>query len=317
MDLLDRYLAAVGRELPEAQRADVVAELRDDLLSMIEAEEDRLGRPQTRAELEAMLVAFGHPLQVAGRYRKVQHLIGPDIFPFWWAWLRAALIIVATVYVVLAAVQAFSRGDFRHFLQGIDVSLVEVLVFTFGAVTLAAAAVERWGGKAKVLTQWKPSELPPVRGKPPSQFERVLELAMSLVFLGWWAGVVHFRNWMPNDVRLEMAQVWAAWFWPILVYAVFECFCRFVALVRPGRVRSILVLNIVRRLTAAAILGAVVQAGHFVNVVGAPEAVQATVDRGMVIGFSLGVLGCVLGAAKDAWRLWRVQRDDALLGQPA
>ena len=30
-DLIDRYLAAIARELPEAQRADITAELRDEL----------------------------------------------------------------------------------------------------------------------------------------------------------------------------------------------------------------------------------------------------------------------------------------------
>jgi hypothetical protein len=80
MDLLDRYLAAIARHLPDAQKADVTAELRDVLLSQIEDEEARLGRPLERKELEALLVRFGHPLTVSGRYRKVQHLIGPEVF---------------------------------------------------------------------------------------------------------------------------------------------------------------------------------------------------------------------------------------------
>ena len=101
MDLLERYLGAVARNLPERQRADVTAELRDALLSEVEAEESRLGRAQTRDELEALLVRFGHPLTVSGRYRKTQHLIGPEVFPFWWAGLKAALTIVAVGLIPL------------------------------------------------------------------------------------------------------------------------------------------------------------------------------------------------------------------------
>ena len=52
-DLTERYLAAVGRELPEKQRADIVAELRDELLSTIEAKEDGLGRTLSEKELVA------------------------------------------------------------------------------------------------------------------------------------------------------------------------------------------------------------------------------------------------------------------------
>ena len=316
MDLLDRYLAAVGRELPEAQRADVIAELRDDLLSMIEAEEDRLGRPQTRAELEAMLVAFGHPLRVAGRYRKVQHLIGPDIFPFWWAWLRAALIVVATVYVVLAGVQALSTGDASRVLRGVNGSLVDALVFTFGAVTLAAAAIERWG-KTALLTRWKPRDLPSPRVKTASQFERVLQFAFSLVFLGWWSGLIRFSNWIPPGIRLELAPVWYGCYWAILVYCAFECFSRFVALVKLGLVRTVLALDIARNLMAAAILAGLLQAGHYVDVVGAPVIIQAQLDRAMTIGFTIAVFGCLISVARDAWRIWRASRDMAMLGQPA
>jgi hypothetical protein len=39
MALLDRYLQAVRKRLPRSQRDDIVAELRDILLSQIEAEE--------------------------------------------------------------------------------------------------------------------------------------------------------------------------------------------------------------------------------------------------------------------------------------
>ena len=94
-DLIDRYLAAIARELPERQRADITAELRDELMSRIEGEEDRLGRPLTRTELEATLRDFGNPLVVAGRFRKTQHLIGPQILPFWWQAIKVTMTVIA------------------------------------------------------------------------------------------------------------------------------------------------------------------------------------------------------------------------------
>ena len=54
MDLLERYLAAVARQLPDAQKADVTAELRDLLMSQIEEKEAALRRPLDREELEAL-----------------------------------------------------------------------------------------------------------------------------------------------------------------------------------------------------------------------------------------------------------------------
>ncbi|WP_334161979.1 hypothetical protein [Phenylobacterium sp.] len=81
MDLVERYLAAIGRELPEGHRADITAELRDELLSKIEEREAAAGRALDRRELERLLVEFGHPLVVAHRYRRIQHLVGPAVFP--------------------------------------------------------------------------------------------------------------------------------------------------------------------------------------------------------------------------------------------
>src|SRR5690349_17108068 len=98
MDLLDRYLAAVARQLPDRQKADVTAELRDELLSKFEDEEASLGRPLERDDVERLLIDFGHPVAVAGRYRRVQHLIGPGVFPYWWATLKVVLVIVAAIY---------------------------------------------------------------------------------------------------------------------------------------------------------------------------------------------------------------------------
>ncbi|MEI9890346.1 MAG: hypothetical protein WDN45_06730 [Caulobacteraceae bacterium] len=88
MKLVDRYVAAIGRDLPKHQAAEITAELKDVLLSKIEDREAEFGRVLTDKEVEEMLIAFGHPLVVAGRYRKTQYLIGPEAFPFWLATMR-------------------------------------------------------------------------------------------------------------------------------------------------------------------------------------------------------------------------------------
>lgn len=320
MDLLDRYLAAVGRDLPDAQRADVTAELRDELLSMGEEAESRRGRPQTEAEVEAMLIAFGHPLQVAGRFRRTQHLIGPEVFPFWWAWMRASLAIVAGIYVSLAVVSVLGGEAAEAVTDRATPSLSFALIFTFGVVTLIAAGVERWG-KPALRARWKPQELPPLHGKTPTRFEMTIELAMSLVFLAWWVGLIHFRDWLPvYPIGLELAPVWAAWFWPILGYSVFEATTNLAALIWPGRVRLYRKLSIVRSLAGAAILGGVLRSGHFVAVSATwdlPPVVQTNFDRGFAIGIGVTILVFLGRAAIDAWRLRQFVQTAAALGRPA
>jgi len=162
MDLLERYLSAIERNLPQAQAADIKAELRDVLLTCIEDEEERLGHPLTRAELEALLVAFGHPLSVAGRYRKVQHLIGPEVFPFWWAGLKTTLAVVAAIYLVLTIVAIGVEGA-APVLARLWPSLWTALLMTFAIVTLVALWLFSRELRAKPLaamTTWSTAVLP-------------------------------------------------------------------------------------------------------------------------------------------------------------
>ena len=96
-DLLQRYLAAIERRLPSgdagarAKAADIVAELREVLLSKIEAKEEALGREATKDEVAEVLKAFGHPVVVASRYGGHDHVIGPGYYPWFWHVQRIAV----------------------------------------------------------------------------------------------------------------------------------------------------------------------------------------------------------------------------------
>src|SRR5215469_14102656 len=68
MELLERYLQAVGKHLPAQNRADTLAELRANLLAEIEEREESAGRPLTDAEAASVLEAHGMPVIVASRY---------------------------------------------------------------------------------------------------------------------------------------------------------------------------------------------------------------------------------------------------------
>jgi hypothetical protein len=81
MDLLERYLHAVGQYLPLETREDVLAELRVNLLAEMDARADAIERPLTVSETAAVLKEHGRPLLVAARYMPQRYLIGPAVFP--------------------------------------------------------------------------------------------------------------------------------------------------------------------------------------------------------------------------------------------
>ena len=155
MDMIDRYLNAVAAQLPQDERADIVAELRDLILSRFEATEEELGRALTEDEQETILREIGHPLVVAARYRKgPDSLVGPELFPYWLFGVKAGLL-------VLLAVQAI--GLFIHLISG-PADSGQAIAHAFhgffgagltliGAATLAAAIFEHQGIRPAWMTQ--------------------------------------------------------------------------------------------------------------------------------------------------------------------
>jgi len=112
MDLIDRYLNAVAAQLPQDERADIVAELRDLILSRFEAKEEALGRALTGDEQEAILREIGHPLVVAARYRKgPDSLVGPELFPYWLFGVKAGLMVLGAVYAITLFIRLISGAD--------------------------------------------------------------------------------------------------------------------------------------------------------------------------------------------------------------
>src|ERR1700727_1880270 len=104
MELLERYLQAVGQYLPAKGKMDTLAELRENLLAQMEGREEELGRPLTQGEVADVLERHGHPVLVAARYLPQQHLIGPQWFPIYWFTLKKSFPFVALVYSAIYVV---------------------------------------------------------------------------------------------------------------------------------------------------------------------------------------------------------------------
>ncbi len=307
-DLVDRYLAAVSRQLPEKQRADITAELRDLLLSQVEAKETALDRPLTLEETESLLKSVGHPMAVAGRYRKVQHLVGPDIFPFWWAGMKASLTILAGIYVVLILLVIASGGT-------IDVpgapNLSTAFLSAFAIVTLVALVMEQLN-LTKHLYRWRARSLPSAEIKTKSRFVAVVEAGMALIFLLWWFGVLHFFNWVPvpSLVSLKLGPIFATLFWPIAAYAMAEVLVSLLAIVARAWVKTHAVASMTRYVFGAFVFTMLLRAEHWFTITGhlpTPGAVarmEAGFNTGMRVGILAAIVLVLIFAAIDGRRLW-------------
>ena len=190
MDLLDRYLRAVEFWLPNEQRGDVIDELSDDLRSEIDDKRAATGRTPSEDEVAAILKERGHPMLVAGRYLPQQYLIGPTLLPLYRFVLRMLLlwILVPAFVLVIAPIAVIGGEGPLGALIATVLGLAQAALFTFGIVTLAFGAIERYGLARGLYARWDPRRLPalPVGRAPRTQpiGATIFALACRVVFYG-------------------------------------------------------------------------------------------------------------------------------------
>jgi len=185
MDLVEEYLRAVAALLPRTQRDDIVAELRDTILSRKEEREAGLGRPLTADEIEALLREIGHPVVVAARYGEgPQHVVGPMLYPYWLFAVKAVLVIQAVVAGIVFVFSGVAAGDLGYGLVRAVAVGVSGAATLIGVATAVAWLVERYRIRIDYLDNW-----------------RVRDLHAFTVAAEGWGGA--FDHWDPFHGRGE------------------------------------------------------------------------------------------------------------------
>ena len=226
MDLVDRYLNNVRFFLPRKEQADIVRELADDLESQIAEREAALGRALTVEEVSVILKRCGPPLVVAGRYRPEQHLIGPVLFPIYWVVLKLALWFYLlpwlAVWIALVALSSSYRAAHPGLqLVGTLTAWVQTVVYGFAAVTVGFAVMERFRRRPGFLERWDPLRLPRIRNdRAIPRFTSLSEIVWGVLFLLWWAGVIHFPA-FSDDAGQRVVLAWTEsfqrFYWPVFL----------------------------------------------------------------------------------------------------
>jgi len=225
MDLIERYVAEVGRHLPRKQREDVQTELRSLLQDMVE---DRAQTKVDKADEEvvtAVLLEMGHPEKVAASYQsKPQYLIGPQLFPIF-------KIVATVVAVVLTAVTLFgvvvSSLNSDALLANVTGSIVRAipdligaLIGAFGSIVIVFAFLERIipasGLVVDEVEDWDPHKLPAVENtREMKRGELIAGIVFGLIFLilfnvfPQWAGIITVHDEQVMTLPIFSANFYA------------------------------------------------------------------------------------------------------------
>lgn len=224
MEALDRYLEAVRAWLPREQRADIVAELAEDLRSEIDEREGTLGRPLPEDELLALLKRRGHPMSVAEGYLPSGHLIGPAMLPAYW---RVVKIVVSVLFAIAVALWAIFSGPARHAAPALSGVVIWAWLFGVfalayvGLFTLIFAAVDRRNRRAQAAGTWDPRDPDGLAPPDPEAAARrsmranaVAEVVVDLLILSWWLAV----HPAAPLAGVLLTPAWRMLYWPVAAY---------------------------------------------------------------------------------------------------
>jgi hypothetical protein len=285
MDLIDRYLKAVAKALPEEQREDIVRELSEDIRSEMEEKEREAGRPLTEAEQQAVLKQRGNPLLLAARYRQdrralvIGHpLIGPVLFPFYVKVLTFNLGLTAVVIgVIFFALNA--SGERVSFHDAFSTCLLQLMI-QLSVVTLIFTLVERhlmkhpdrWdlsgtGGSLRLdLRSGQSSRKSDTGGVRVPRLESASIIIACAVALVWITEVQShpFLILGPAAAFLKLAPVWHVMFFPMVLLMVAEIVRAVINLAQPGWTKFRAVYGLLVHCGGLAVIYALLKAGSWV-----------------------------------------------------
>jgi hypothetical protein len=321
MDLLERYLQAVGQHLSAATREDVLAELRVNLLAEMDARAEETGRPLTESETAEILKTHGRPMLVAARYLPQHYLIGPAIFPFYLLTLRKAVPFVVLLYL-LARVGTLlfspSPGAFAANLVSSIVQLIPVLLIFWGAVTLTFAALEffhRQHGEGANWNAWDPAKLPPLTHpkKQKSLASRIADLVVHCLWMLYVLAIPHHLYLIlgPGAGFLTMlsagfAPVWRLFYIAILVLLLAQLVIKIMAFARGSDRWEAPVKLLIKVLSAAPTALLAFTKVYLVPVSPAANLhALAQINYWMNVSFRIVLVIVVMGLLVESWQYLR------------
>lgn len=208
MNLIDKYVAEVGKHLPRKQRLDIEAEIRSTLEDMIEERKQADGQVSEEQVIE-LLKEYGAPREVADSYVGPHYLIGPRVYPTFELVTRIVVLVLFGLDLAgLGLGLAKSGLTGPEFLKTVGKSALELfggLITAFGNIVLVFAILERVlpAKEFEEEEKWDPAELArepdPDRVKFGEQIFETFFLVLFLVIFNLYPSAIRIGFFNEND----------------------------------------------------------------------------------------------------------------------
>ena len=317
MDLIDRYLVAVRRDLPRDLQKDIMSELTDSLRSEAEERERASGRPMTEEEQAALLKKRGHPFLMASRYLPQQQLIGPALFPYYRQALKFVVFwVVLPIALFGGAIQAVYSDAPSAMWGRVLGAAWSGAIYSVGIVTIVFAILDHERVRITVLDAWNPAKLPePKQGRAVPRSETVFGLVVSLTSLVWWTDLVRLPELtfdVGGQVQVAAAPIWAELYVPILLALIAGIGLQLVDLLRPWRTLAVSSVDLAINVGYLIIATWLLRADRYVDITGAPEDKLARANYwvNQSIEWALLIVGAIVifELCYELWRMLQARR---------
>lgn len=220
--LTDRYIDAAMRTVPEAQRADLAAELRGSIDDQIDARVEN-GEEADAAE-RAVLTELGDPDTLAAGYTdRPLWLIGPRYYLAWWRLTKLLWAIVpACAAFGVALAQVLDGASIGEVIGAVIPVVIQVIVNVGFWTAVVFFIVERAtrGADVGFVGPWTLDRLP-------EQRERGAKLSDMIATLVWLLIIAGALVWdhLLGVIYLTSAGGWISFFndglWPWWISGLF------------------------------------------------------------------------------------------------
>jgi hypothetical protein len=305
--LTDRYVWAVLRSLPEAQRADIEKELRASIADAIDA---RVENGESDADAErAVLLELGEPARLAAGYAgRPLALIGPALYVDYVRLLKLLLVIVLpSAALGLGVANALGGADIGEIIGSTVVTLISVGVHLAFWVTLVFVILERTGARTP-LTPFDLSMLPVL---PTKDTPKLSELVGTVIFTLFTVAAIYWQQMFSvfddadgQPIPLLDAGLWPFWV-PVFIGLAVLTLLHGLWLFRAGRwTVPLLAGAVVLNVATAAVLIWLLATGQLLNPAYFAEfgwaGVVAAPDGIGTVGAMLGIAAIAIGSIADA-----------------
>ena len=221
MSLINRYIAEVGRHLPEKDRSDIEAEIRSMIEDMLEERGHMPASADESAIVEA-LERLGDPKLLAYKYAPPKrYLIGPDWYEGYIKVLQRVLFTALPVFAIVTFVLTLTRDplDLVNALGEAAGGAFGVGIQILFWVTLVFVLLERSGEKPDGLPAlgsraWTATQLPELpRKRQISIAESVMNI-VTYLFVMIWIVLPVAMDWLQtesNSVPFLHPNLWNFW----------------------------------------------------------------------------------------------------------